>query len=118
MDVYSVVFLFFAYSFLGWLGEVLYTAVIHRKYQDRGVLNGPLCILYGIGGLLVTFALQDLRGGWFFSLVFGAVYATVIEWIAGHILEYASKTRWWDYSDMPFNLDGYVCLGVSVFWGV
>lgn len=118
MDVYSVVFLFFAYSFLGWLGEVLYTAVIHRKYQDRGVLNGPLCILYGIGGLLVTFALQDLRGGWFFSLVFGAVYATVIEWIAGHILEYASKTRWWDYSDMPFNLDGYVCLGVSVFWGI
>ena len=118
MDVYSVVFLFFAYSFLGWLGEVLYTAVIHRKYQDRGVLNGPLCILYGIGGLLVTFALHDLRGGWFFSLVFGAVYATVIEWIAGHILEYASKTRWWDYSDMPFNLDGYVCLGVSVFWGI
>ena len=118
MDVYSVVFLFFAYSFLGWLGEVLYTAVAHRKYQDRGVLNGPLCILYGIGGLLVTFALHDLRGGWFFSLVFGAVYATVIEWIAGHILEYASKTRWWDYSDMPFNLDGYVCLGVSVFWGI
>ena len=118
MDVYSVVFLFFAYSFLGWLGEVLYTAVVHRKYQDRGVLNGPLCILYGIGGLLVTFALHDLRGGWFFCLVFGAVYATVIEWIAGHILEYASKTRWWDYSDMPFNLDGYVCLGVSVFWGI
>ena len=37
MTFYQIVFLFFAYSFLGWVGEVLFTAVVHRKYQDRGV---------------------------------------------------------------------------------
>ena len=118
MTFYQIVFLFFAYSFLGWVGEVLFTAVVHRKYQDRGVLSGPLCILYGIGALVITFALRDIRDGWFFLFVFSAVYATVIEWIGGHILEYTSHTRWWDYSTLPFNLDGYICLGASVTWGV
>ena len=117
MTFYQIVFLFFAYSFLGWVGEVLFTAVVHRKYQDRGVLSGPLCLLYGVGGLVITFALGDIREGWFFLLVFSAVYATVIEWIGGHILEYTTHTRWWDYSAMPFNLDGYVCLGASLAWG-
>ena len=119
MTFYSFLFLFFAYSFLGWIGEVLYTAVTRRRYQDRGVLSGPLCILYGIGAHLISFALRDLSNdSWFFLAVFSAVYATVIEWVAGHILERTSHTRWWDYSDMPFNLDGYVCLGASALWGV
>ena len=119
MTFYSFLFLFFAYSFLGWVGEVLYTAVTRRRYQDRGVLNGPLCILYGIGAHLISFALRDLSNdSWFFLAVFSAVYATVIEWVAGHILERTSHTRWWDYRDMPFNLDGYVCLGASALWGV
>ena len=33
-ELLSNCFLFFAYSFLGWVGEVLFTAVVHRKYQD------------------------------------------------------------------------------------
>ena len=118
MTFYSFLFLFFAYSFLGWVGEVLYTAVTRRRYQDRGVLSGPLCILYGIGAHLISFALRDLSNdSWFFLAVFSAVYATVIEWVAGHILERTSHTRWWDYSDRKWNLDGYICLSASVVWG-
>ncbi len=105
MNFYQIVFLFFAYSFLGWVGEVLFTAVVHRKYQDRGVLSGPLCLLYGVGGLVITFALGDIREGWFFLLVFSAVYATVIEWIGGHILEYTTHTQWWDYTGTVTGTD-------------
>lgn len=118
MGFYQLTYLFFAYSFLGWLGEVLTNAVRKRRYQDCGVLNGPLCILYGIGGLIISFALGDLQQSWFFLLGLGAVYAAVLEWIAGHILERVSHTRWWDYSDRKFNLDGYICLGASVLWGL
>ena len=118
MGFYQLTYLFFAYSFLGWLGEVLTNAVRKRRYQDCGVLNGPLCILYGIGGLIISFALGDLQQSWFFLLGLGAVYATVLEWVAGHILERVSHTRWWDYSDRKFNLDGYICLGASVLWGL
>ncbi|MFQ8832223.1 MAG: putative ABC transporter permease [Ruthenibacterium lactatiformans] len=27
-------------------------------------------------------------------------------------------TSWWDYSDVPFNLGGYICLKFSLAWGV
>ena len=118
MGFYQLTYLFFAYSFLGWLGEVLTNAVRKRRYQDCGVLNGPLCILYGIGGLIISFALGDLQQSWLFLLGLGAVYATMLEWIGGHILERVSHTRWWDYSDRKFNLDGYICLGASVLWGL
>ena len=117
MGFYQLLYLFFAYSFLGWVGEVVVTAVRKHRYQDRGVLNGPLCILYGIGGLIISFTLGELQQGWFFLFGLGAIYATVIEWVAGHILERTSGTRWWDYSDQPVNLDGYICLGASILWG-
>lgn len=117
MGFYQFVYLFFAYSFLGWLGEVVTTAVRKRRYQDRGVLNGPLCILYGVGGLTVSFALGELQQSWVFLFGLSAIYATVLEWVAGHLLERVSGTRWWDYSDEWFNLDGYICLGASLLWG-
>ena len=118
MDFYQLTYLFFAYSFLGWLGEVLNNAVRKHRYQDCGVLNGPLCILYGIGGIIISFTLGDLQQNWIFLFGLGAVYATVLEWIAGHILELVSHTRWWDYSDRKWNLDGYICLGASLLWGL
>ena len=118
MGFYQFVYLFFAYSFLGWLGEVITTAVRKRRYQDRGVLNGPLCILYGVGGLTISFTLGDLHESWFFLFALSTIYATVLEWVAGHLLERVSGTRWWDYSDAWFNLDGYICLGASLLWGV
>ena len=49
--------------------------------------------------------------------MFSALYATVVEWIAGNLLEHYSHTRWWDYSDCKWNLDGYICLSASVVWG-
>ena len=27
-------------------------------------------------------------------------------------------TRWWDYSDFPFNIGGYICLEFCLLWGV
>ena len=115
--LYQLFWLFLAFSFLGWCLEVAATAVRLGQYRDRGVLHGPLCLVYGITGCLITIALRELSGGWFFLFLFSALYATVVEWIAGHLLEHYSHTRWWDYSDCKWNLDGYICLSASVVWG-
>lgn len=111
--LYQLFWLFLAFSFLGWCLEVAATAVRLGQYRDRGVLHGPLCLVYGITGCLITIALRELSGGWFFLFLFSALYATVVEWIAGHLLEHYSHTRWWDYSDCKWNLDGYICLSAS-----
>ena len=115
---FEFMFRFFLYSFLGWVGEVLFTAVRNRRYTDRGILSGPLCLVYGVAGCLISLALRDLTEGWFFIFLGSALYATVIEWVAGHMLERFSQTRWWDYSGRRWNLDGYICLEASAFWGV
>ena len=44
--------------------------------------------------------------------------ATVIEWFGGHFIEHFYHERWWDYSKNKWNLDGYICLSHSVFWGL
>lgn len=115
---YNVLWLFFAYSFLGWVLETAWAAVRERKYVDRSLLYGPICILYGVAGVFITGTLEELSGNWFFMILFSAIYATVIEWIAGHLLERFTHTRWWDYSAHWGNLDGYISLPTSLLWGV
>ena len=64
MNLYQVLFLFFAYSFLGWVLETTEAAVRQRRYVDRSALFGPLCCIYGITLVIITGALQELRGNW------------------------------------------------------
>ena len=112
---YELLWLFFVYSFLGWVLETAATTLKQRKFANRGLVNGPLCVVYGITAVLMSIGLQELKGIWLF--VFAAVYATVAEWISGHLIEKAFHERWWDYSKRKRNLDGYICISASVFWG-
>ncbi|MBO5071022.1 MAG: putative ABC transporter permease [Roseburia sp.] len=113
---YELLWLFFAYAFLGWVLETITAAAKQRRFVNRGLINGPVCVIYGIGACLITVSLQELSGFWL--LLGSGILATVIEWIAGHLIERFYHEKWWDYSKMPWNLDGYVCLPVSALWGV
>ena len=115
---YGALWLFFCYSFLGWLGETATAAVKQRRYVDRSLLFGPVCIIYGAAGVLISAVLRELAGNWFFLFLGSVIYATVVEWIAGHALERLTHTRWWDYSHRRWNLDGYICLSASLLWGL
>lgn len=119
MWLYHLLWLFFCYSFLGWVGETTLAAIRQKRYVDRSVLYGPLCVIYGVTGVIIHVVLSELAAGdTFFLFLFAAVWATVVEWAAGHILEWATHTRWWDYSDRKWNLDGYICLSASALWGL
>lgn len=114
---YRLVWLFFCYSFLGWLLETAIAALREKRYVDRSLLFGPVCIVYGLAGVVISIALRDLVDSWLFLFLGSAIYATVAEWLAGHWLYKLTRTRWWDYSDRKGNLDGYICLTASLFWG-
>ena len=118
MALYPVLWMFFCYGLLGWVLETAYAALRQRRYVDRSVLFGPLCLSYGLTGAVLTWGLWELRGRYFFLFLGCAVGATVVEWAAGHLLERATHTRWWDYSARRFNLDGYICAGASAVWGL
>ena len=88
-SLYQILAFFLIYSCLGWCLEVIYAAVSTGQLVNRGFLNGPVCPIYGFGMIIVLFTLSPL-----------------------------ADTRWWDYSDFPFNIGGYICLEFSLLWGV
>lgn len=113
--VYDLLWLFAAYSFLGWVLETCAAAAKQKKFVNRGVINGPFCIIYGTAAALMAVGLQGLTGLWLF--LGGMIYAVSLEWIAGHLIEKYYHERWWDYSEIRWNLDGYICLPMSLLWG-
>lgn len=116
MDIVGKLFwLFLIYSFLGWVLETVSSAMKQKRFVNRGIINGPFCVIYGIGAVIVTITMQELSGIWLF--LGSAILATVIEWIAGHLVERFYSERWWNYKNMPYNLDGYVSLPTSLLWG-
>ena len=118
MSFFQVLWIFFLCSVLGWAAEIAAEAVRHRRYVDKSLLFGPLCPVYGITAVLLAAGLQELRGNYAFLFLGSAITATVVEWIAGHLLEWATGTRWWDYSKLRWDLDGYICLYASALWGL
>lgn len=112
---YELLWLFFAYSFLGWVLETIVAGFKQRRLVNRGVINGPACVTYGVTMVIVTVYLRELQGFWLFLGCM--IFATVIELITGRLIERMYHERWWDYSDIRWNLDGYICLPIAVLWG-
>lgn len=117
-SLYEMMLLFFIYSFLGWCVEVAFVAVTIGRVENRGFLNGPVCPIYGCGMLGVLIALLPISDKWFLVFLGGMVICSVVELFGGWILDKIFHMRWWDYSNMPFNIGGYICLGFSIMWGI
>lgn len=118
MTVYYFVLYFFLYGFLGWCTEVIYAAFKEKKFVNRGFLNGPLCPIYGVGVVVVVYFLDMFRSNLVLLYVTSVILVTTLEWVTGFIMEKLFRHKWWDYSNIPLNLNGYVCLPFSLIWGV
>lgn len=116
--LYQLFWYFVLYSLLGWCAEVVFCTVNTGKFVNRGFLNGPVCPIYGFGMLIVLCALTPLSGSLPVLFVGGAVLASLLELVTGFALEKLFHTQWWDYSDKPFNVGGYICLSFSLLWGL
>lgn len=117
-DIYEALWIFMIYSFIGWCVEVSYVGLGKGYFVNRGFLNGPYCPIYGLGVLSVVIILTPLKDNLLLLFVGSFVLTTVLEYITGFILEKVFGNKWWDYSDLPFNIHGYVCLKHSIFWGL
>ena len=110
--------MFFIYSFIGWVIEVIYYGITEGKFINRGFLAGPLCPVYGLGFYAAIWIFEPFKDN-FMILFFGmAAACTIVELIAGFILYHAFHMRWWDYSDYKLNLGGYICLRFFIYWGI
>ncbi len=113
----ELVFLFFLYSFIGWCIEVCYAAVRKKSFVNRGFVNSPLCPIYGFGAVLFAIFLPDLTDNLFFLFLGGMLLSAVLEYSTGMLLEKIFNKKLWDYSNIRFNIGGYVCLRYTLLWG-
>lgn len=115
---YELVWFFFLYSFAGWCGEVCAAAVARKKFINRGFVNSPFCPIYGVGAVTFAVFLPELRGNLFFLFLGGVILASLTELFTGMLLEKIFRRKWWDYAEVKFNFEGYICLQYSLLWGV
>ena len=115
-SLYQILAFFLIYSCLGWCLEVIYAAVSTGQLVNRGFLNGPVCPIYGFGMIIVLFTLSPLADNLLLLYLGGVILPSVLELVGGWALYKLYHTRWWDYSDFPFNIGGYICLEFSLLW--
>ena len=117
-SLYQTLAYFLIYSCLGWCLEVIYAAVTTGKLVNRGFLNGPVCPIYGFGMIIVLYLLTPLVDNTLLLYIGGVILPSALELVGGWALYKLYRTRWWDYSDYPFNIGGYICLEFCLLWGV
>lgn len=117
---YKLFWVFFIGCFAGVVLETLYCLIQRGHYESRvGLIYGPFNLVYGIGALCLTGALYRFRNrGRIFSFVGGFLVGSVVEYACSWFQETFFGSTSWDYSNMPFNLNGRICLLYSVFWGI
>ena len=116
--LYQILAYFLVYSCLGWCLEVVYAAATTGQIVNRGFLNGPVCPIYGFGMVIVLFVLTPFEHSTLALYIGGVILPSALELVGGWALYKLYHTRWWDYSDKPFNIGGYICLEFSLLWGV
>lgn len=117
---YKLLLVCFAGSFAGVVLETLWCLLRYGYYESRaGLVWGPFNLLYGVGAAALTAALYRFRnrGPWL-SFLGGMAVGSLVEYLCSCGQELLFGSRSWDYSAMPFNLNGRICLLYSCFWGL
>ena len=118
MSIYYSILYFFVYGFLGWCTEVIFAAFKQHRFVNRGFLNGPICPIYGVGVTLVIACLEAFQSNLLLLYISSVILVTVLEGVTVWAMDKLVHNKWWDYSKLPFNIGGYVCLLFSLIWGV
>lgn len=105
------------YSFFGFLLEVGFARATHNRKKDRKCFYFlPLCPVYGFGALLILAGAAVADGRVWLVAALSAAGATAAEYGMGLFYEKALGVSFWDYSHLPLNVGGKVCLLFSLAW--
>ena len=102
-------FLFLFGGIVYYLIEILWRG--HSHYSM--MILGGLCFFI-IGSLNESKLLNGI--GLLYQMVISSGIITILEFIFGLILNIYLKMNIWDYSNLPFNIMGQICLPFTIAW--
>lgn len=116
MHITTIFIWFMLYSILGWIYETIFCSVKTLKWDNRGMLIGPYCPIYGVGAVLDVLVCGGLPN---YSAVFLTCMlgSAVLEYSTSYATEKLFHAVWWDYSNLPLNIKGRICLPCSLGFG-
>ena len=115
---FILIALFLIYSFIGWIVEVSAFLIQDHKFVNRGFLIGPVVPIYGTGGILITILLTKYQSDPIVLFCMAVIVCSILEYLTSYIMEKIFKTRWWDYSNKKFNINGRICLSNLIVFGI
>ena len=118
LPFWSAFLIFILFSFIGWICEVIYVGVTSaHKFVNRGFLHGPICPVYGFGGVVILMLPPSLYATWIPLFFASMILCTIVEYFVSWLMEKLFHTRWWDYSHYKIQLNGRICLLNSILFG-
>ena len=83
----------------------------------QSFLYGPFCAIYGLGASIMIMFLRKYSKNYTRLFIGGFIVGSIVEYLVSWIGELLLGVKWWDYSDMPLNINGRICVYFSIFWG-
>lgn len=103
------------YLFLFFLGAVIYMLMEliwrQRTHWTMGILGGICFIELGLINEIIPWDMQLS-----IQALIGTVLITINEFISGLIINVWLGWNVWDYSNLPFNIMGQICIPFCIIW--
>lgn len=118
LSVWRILAYFIIYSVVGYIIETIFGIITKGTWESRqSFLYGPFCAIYGLGAAIMIMFLHKYSKNYTRLFIGGFIVGSIVEYLVSWIGEMLLGVKWWDYSDMPLNINGRICVYFSIFWG-
>ena len=118
VSIWRIFAYFIIYSVIGYIIETVFGMVTKGVIESRqSFLYGPFCAIYGLGAVVMILSLKYFNKNHNTLFVGGFIVGSIVEYIVSWYGDIFLNVKWWDYSNMPLNINGRICVFFSLFWG-
>ena len=118
LSVWRIMAYFVIYSVVGYIIETIFGIITKGVWESRqSFLYGPFCAIYGLGASIMIMFLHKYSKNYTRLFIGGFIVGSIVKYLVSWIGESLLGVKWWDYSDMPLNINGRICVYFSIFWG-
>ena len=118
LSIWRILAYFIIYSIVGYIIETIFGIITKGVWESRqSFLYGPFCAIYGVGAVIMIIFLHGYSKKYTRLFLGGFIVGSIVEYLVSWIGEMLLGVKWWDYSNMPLNINGRICVYFSIFWG-